>query len=583
MSDFNTYLIEDARISMIKDTLPFGVMGGSAQNTYQTFPSNSSSPSSLIFNVQVPSMSTAIDREVLIQTTINFTIKCTDVPDEDLAINYGYSDALQAFPFNSLISTVSATINNTTMSLNQMDILPQLLKMNDDQVLQRYNSLTPSFPDTYYKFYSDALDTTANVLAGLDNVSLNQNLLPRGVFPITFNSIVHSFTEVDDDTGDETAKVDNSLISTGVNDTWTISCSVTVTEPLFLSPFANSENDKCAFLGINNMVLNFNIGSCNRFWSSANDYIQSITLNTTQPFTNANLLLNFLSLQPEQYSKISAKNIIPYLDMPRYLWQVGAIPALTAGTIITPSYQGTKVNFNNIQLNQIPDLMIIVCRKQMALQTWDDSNSFLAINGISINFNNQSGILSSANTTQLYLLSQKNGSNQTWTEYIGQANNNDNTTGQGEVLPSIGSILILNPAMDFGMQSYYTASSGGQYNLQFSMNVTNQDTDFAVDAEICLICVNSGMFITENGTSSTQTGILTKEVVLSAKNKSSDMDNSIYNRVVGGAVRRLRQIPFMHGFGKRDEPDMMPAGAMSAGSESGGAMHKHKIHRFLKR
>jgi hypothetical protein len=61
------------------------------------------------------------------------------------------------------------------------------------------------------------------------------------------------------------------------------------------------------------------------------------------------------------------------------------------------------------------------------------------------------------------------------------------------------------------------------------------------------------------------------------------MDNSIYNRVVGGAVRRLRQIPFMHGFGKRDEPDMMPAGAMSAGSESGGAMHKHKIHRFLKR
>ena len=94
--------------------------------------------------------------------------------------------------------------------------------------------------------------------------------------------------------------------------------------------------------------------------------------------------------------------------MPRFLWQVGTIPPLNpAGALptnlITPSTQGQRVTFKNIQLNQIPDLMIICCRQQkMSTQNWNNSSYFLSINGISINFNYQSGILSSANSTQLF-------------------------------------------------------------------------------------------------------------------------------------------------------------------------------------
>ena len=169
--------------------------------------------------------------------------------------------------------------------------------------------------------------------------------------------------------------------------------------------------------------------------------------------------MNFLSLQPEQYSKISAKNVLPYLDMPRYLWQVGTVPALNqAGnpvTFITPATQGTRVTFNNIQLNQIPDLMIICCRQQMSTQNWNNSNYFLAINGISINFNNQSGILSSANSTQLFLMSQKNGSSQTYTEWSGQGMSSNSVNGVGNLNSTIGSLLILNPSIDFSLAIEY--------------------------------------------------------------------------------------------------------------------------------
>jgi hypothetical protein len=132
-NDFTPFPVEDCRIQHIKDNLPFAVLAGAGQNTFQSFPSNSaSSTTSIIFNIQVPSMSTVIDREVLLQTKIQFTITATNVPAGDPAIDYAQTDALQAFPFNSLISTISATINNTTVSLNQQDIFAQLLKMNND-------------------------------------------------------------------------------------------------------------------------------------------------------------------------------------------------------------------------------------------------------------------------------------------------------------------------------------------------------------------------------------------------------------------------------------------------------------------
>ena len=162
-SDFTPFPVEDARIQHIKDNLPFAVLAGAGQCTYQSFPSNSASTTSIIFNVQVPSMSTVIDREVLLQTKIQFTITATNVPAGDPAIiDYAQTDALQAFPFNSLISTISATINNTTVSLNQQDIFAQLLKMNNDENLNRYNSMTPVYPDSFYMYYEDAVNTNAN-------------------------------------------------------------------------------------------------------------------------------------------------------------------------------------------------------------------------------------------------------------------------------------------------------------------------------------------------------------------------------------------------------------------------------------
>ncbi|CAM6031913.1 unnamed protein product, partial [Sphagnum compactum] len=303
-----------------------------------------------------------------------------------------------------------------------------------------------------------------------------------------------------------------SFVSTALTDTWSFTLTVTVTEPILgLSPFLHTDNNNNAgFVGINNMSLQFNLQqACNRFFSSSTGYISSISLSSV---TNCKLLMNFLSLQPEQYSKISPRNVLPYIDLPRYLFN-------TTQTTIAPN-NSSIITFSNIQLNQIPDLMIIVARPPMGSQKWYNTSSFYGIPRISINFNNKSGILSSANQQQLYDLSFKNGSSQTFYEFAGLAQVNNNTTGLPTSVYTLGSLLILNPSLDFGLPSMLSGSSGGQFNLQFDLTVFNNTNANITNVEICLITINSGTFSTEMGTSNTNTGVLTREQVLDTKTKA---------------------------------------------------------------
>ncbi len=137
MSLINPMNVVDARIDHIKSNIDFTVFNGASQNTYQNFPSNSQvNTSNLIYNIQVPSMSTIIDRNLMQRATIATQITCANVPVGNLCFNYGYTDSIQAFPLNSLVTTQSATINNTTLTCNLQDILPQLLRMYDNETFE---------------------------------------------------------------------------------------------------------------------------------------------------------------------------------------------------------------------------------------------------------------------------------------------------------------------------------------------------------------------------------------------------------------------------------------------------------------
>jgi hypothetical protein len=593
-SDFKTVLIEDARIADITSEEVFGVQSGPAQSTYQQFQAVSASNSAITFNLQIPSENILVDRHVLLQSTLSFTITAGNVQPSEQVFQYGLTDSLQAFPLQSLFTTAQSTINNVSVSTNYQDVLPMLMRMNDKEMLSRFNSLTPSNPDTAYGVYKDAVLANNNPLASFSNNGYDDAYMPRGAYPVSV--VIERYVNG--------VYTDASPISTSATtNTWKIFITGQFTEPfLALSPYINSQPAcQAGLVGINSLSMTLNIDStCKRLFSTANtfitgvgsnavigSYINNITLGiqgsntlTDQQigFVNTRLLFNFLSLQPEQYAKIATKNVVPYLDYPRYL------TVSTNNIALAPS-ASTTLTSQSIQLNQIPDLILISARVPMSNQTWRNASGFLTINGIQVNFNNQSGLLATATQQDLYNISYRNGSAQSFYEFRGVSQNNDNASGGVDVVPTTGSLLVLNPVNDFSLPSYLSASSLGQYQFQFNLSITNQ-LPYGVTPEICIITVNSGVFATQMGTSQIYTGILTKEAVLRTKesNPVPALASDEYKRLVGGKMGNMgmgaiRKMVRLHR--KMDGMDRS-GGVSSGGVSSGGVVgSKNRLSKHL--
>jgi hypothetical protein len=245
----------------------------------------------------------------------------------------------------------------------------------------------------------------------------------------------------------------------------------------------------------------------------------------------------------------------------------------------------------------------------MSNQNWNYANSFLKITNISVNFNNQSGLLASATANDLYTISNQNGSAQTWLEFngavqytgagnvngtpsryqYGNAPNGGSTASAPELggspyqLPSSGSLLVLNPTLNFSLPSYLSASSLGQYQLQFNLTLENQ-FGYSFTPELCIVTMNSGLFITETGASQIFTGILTKEQVLKTKSENpvAHLDTGEYERLVGGKMgnRGMGAIgKMMKHYRKHKEEAEAMANATGAGS-GGGSGGSHRMKKY---
>jgi hypothetical protein len=591
-SDFSTVLVRDSVLGGITDKLTYAVRSGAASKTYQPFPSISQSSSSLTFNVTVPSENVVVDREVFIKSTIRFTVSETGIASSSFAGGYGTQYCLQAFPLNHLFTTASATINNSNVSSNIQDILPQLLQMMSQEELARYDGMCPYLVD-----FNSALNTTNiantnanNVIATANQTGYNKYFQPRGAYPVRL---------VDFSRKVAAGTVSKTLTSQADTDVFKLAYEVDIFEPIIgLSPFiyGSPAYNNQGLVGINSMNFVFNIdSSAKRFLTVgvADTFITKVelginvdggTTNSTNPFALTEVVVCFNSSQSTDL--ITAKNVVPYTDIPRFITVTNTA---VAG-------QGTEktLNSNNIQLNQLPDLFIICVRKSIADMTVQDAEYNCVINSASINLNNASGLLSSASQFSLYQLSVKNGSKQTWAQFSGRVNQAITKTGGSSgngglgVQATTGSIFVVSPT-DLSLPSYLAPGCIGSFNFQVKLGVTQYVTasNANITPEIVILAVNSGIFSTVAGSSQIFTGILTKSMVEDAK--SMQMVNPVlsaeYNRVLGGGIHGdmqnsgNEQMPVVK---EAMKAKMKMAHSMGSGVYSGGAMSGGKFSGMVR-
>lgn len=155
----------------------------------------------------------------------------------------------------------------------------------------------------------------------------------------------------------------------------------------------------------------------------------------------------------------------------------------------------------------------------------------MSITGTSITFANKSQV-------QLYDMSVRNGLQMNFYEFSGSGISNDEDGNPVEV-PTIGSVLCIDPAMDLSIDTQYSNMCNGQYGLSFTLNVYYQSKE-DITPTVYLVVANSGMFVTKDNICETRTGFITQGMVLKTKMQETIMDKQTYEQdIVGGSIENL--------------------------------------------
>lgn len=177
---------------------------------------------------------------------------------------FGVDGSLAAFPLNSLCATMTATINDTTVTINSQDVLTEVLRLTDYRP-NRVQRTCPTMMDKYQQ-NKDALNAQNDPISGYTNASHDYaeptngswaNICytdPQGtVLPTTPGVVAAAYTFG----GLTVATVDGVPISTvqddgTVNGVYTVFLKWRVTEKLVLSPFifANEHSEDTGLFGL---------------------------------------------------------------------------------------------------------------------------------------------------------------------------------------------------------------------------------------------------------------------------------------------------------------------------------------------
>jgi len=445
---------------------------GPASVTYQRI--NPSSVSSLTptFNIDVPSQLTGLSRQLYWEAAGTFTITGTNLDTLTTAERV----AMRAFPLQSITSSMSAQVNNTTVNLpSPAEHIAAILRVsNTTAAAANLQSTGPASPD-WASEYDDLVGTLASPFRrGNDTVVSNWAAAPRTA----------NFT------------------SYAVNGAGTeVTISFRTAEPLLLSPFQYTGATKeKAIYGLNKVTISPVLSNVHR--------ALSIALGATATISNVTLALNDQALiaafiTPDARSMAMARESARafryhYAEMQPYI--------STLGGTLNPG-DSTTGSSNSFQLSTIPHKLVIYAtysetdRQDPSLSLAD---AFMPISSCQISAGVRSGILSGAGPVQLWAISNKNGVNTPYWNWNGQPMN----SSSGAVVSSgSGGPLILDVAQDLNLEEGLTPGMNVQFQVSVSsITVTNRFKRNVVDPKLVVLAITDGVLVNLGGATMRELG-----------------------------------------------------------------------------
>ncbi len=490
--------VRDPRTN-ITSAREYAVLKSGSQSTWKQYSTTAISNTSLQFSVPPPSGGIIVDRKCQLRVPVRLTITGTSTAAAQTLLRSGF-DAPRAYGLSSAIQTLQSTINNQSTSIDLADVIQPLLRFNTDEKLKTQDySTTPTYMDQSQS-YADLVGTNRNPLGSYGDAG-DGAVMPRGGFPFV---------------------VVSNPASVGIGEALTAVVDIDFCEYVYLSPYYWGKGySECGFFNL--VAMDFNITflsqAGNRFWSHSSTLggipLTNIAYNFVGPFGPTSFgnnapFLYFNYITPQETQVLSPNQVItyPYFDVQRYPTDQAPLAAGASATFIS----------NNIQLNSIPRRMYIFARmrNQDLYSSAENTDTFLSIENISIQFQNKNGLLASASKQQLYEMSVANHCHLSWAEWSG-----------GPVYPasgnfatrygSVGSVLCIEFATQIGLDSLDAPGKLAQSMLQVQALCTNV-SNAVITPSLYIVTVLEGTFTVEGlGRSSTNIGVINSEDIINCQ------------------------------------------------------------------
>ena len=467
------YLMDVSKL----DQRTYTVYNNNEMITYQRYQAGNVNNSQISLTCIVPEKM-KIDPKIYAQVTYQLTFTGTSTSGN--LIQLGLYDAPRQFPFTQTTSTVSAQVNGQSITATLNQYFDAVMRYGGDYAdMAKCFSTTPYMPDEC-SYYGQLAGTNRSPFALFgENTYIN----PRGGY---------SGIQV----------VSNSPTAAVIN--------LTVYEPLFLQGFYYNKKALINIHGNMNWIFTFS-NLNNLLWSHDAVNGNNIT-NISANITAFSLWYRFVT--PSIVERVPTSAIYSYHEF---------VPSITLYTGTVAAGQQIQIAMSSFNLQAIPKQFYIYVRQDINLFTFSQPNAFFRIDNINLVWQNQTGLLASASTYDLYLICKSNGYQGDWDQY--------NAYGGAPVCLKIGK--------DVPLRANQSASLSMIPNMSMTITCTNISNVSIVNPSLFVEIEYEGcMTIKDDGSMSKSINVLSQQDILNAEKSTKEIhvDQSHIHSFYGSGI-----------------------------------------------
>ncbi len=487
--------VVDPRIDFSQDSI-YTIPESASQLLYRQFPATTFSNNNI--NIPVP-----LDRSYGVSSkmymNVGFRLTITGVPTAGSRLVQIGQDAPRFMPLTSVTQTCEVLLGDQTFTQKLNWYHDALMRYNNNwaELSQDLSTFPSMFDDDAILKYGSAMNALARI------GEAGPGIEPRGGFPY------------------------NIVSGNGVDEQIAV-VEFRTYEPILMSPLNWGHSNQKSFRNITQLSINYTFATdLSRVWSrsyagqATNVIIRAEIIGSSVPISpgvdSRPPILEIITMTPKSfqvinpYQRYASGEITPYVQNAATL-----APGAT-----------TEVAVNNVTISGIPSRIYIFARRRDNDRTFNTTDTYAAINSISMTFGNDSGIFNQCSPQQLYAISAQNG-------YVGSFS---------DWYRYSGSVFCMDFSKDVPIKDEW--ASGVMENIQFQYNISltniaeadiynpaaNQDISYSIYS----IVVYDGLVtIDPDGQVRRERNILTKLMVNDAKSAQLLPYSTVDTFAVGG-------------------------------------------------